>query len=71
MAAPPIPGGALACYTIFFMQLGIPLEGLALAIAMNVVFDFIATAFNMTCLQLQLTALADRLGMLDVKSLRT
>jgi len=71
MAAPPIPGGALACYTIFFMQLGIPLEGLALAIAMNVVFDFIATAFNMTCLQLQLTALADRLGMLDVKGLRT
>jgi Na+/H+-dicarboxylate symporter len=58
MAAPPIPGGVVACYTIFFTQLGIPLEGLALAIAMNVVFDFIATAFNMTCLQLQLTMLS-------------
>ena len=37
---------------------------------MNVMFDFIATAFNMTCLQLQLTLLADRLGMLDVEGLR-
>ncbi len=70
MAAPPIPGGVVACYTIFFTQLGIPLEGLALAIAMNVVFDFIATAFNMTVLQLQLTMLADRLRLLDVDCLR-
>ena len=33
IAAPPIPGGGLSCFTLMFLQLGIPLEGIALAAA--------------------------------------
>lgn len=40
VAAPPIPGGSLTCYTVLLTQLGIPEEGIALAIAANVILDF-------------------------------
>jgi len=59
MAAPPVPGGALSCYTILFSQLGIPLEAIAFAIAIDVVYDFVATSVNITSLPVVLTMLPE------------
>lgn len=70
MAAPPIPGGALTCYTVMFTQLGIPVEAVALAVAINSLVDFIMTANNLTCLQIEAVAVSGKLGMLDKECLR-
>ena len=65
IASPPIPGGTLTCYTIIFAQLGLPAEGLAIALALDVLFDFVATSMNMFCLQLELLIQAKKMGMLN------
>ena len=70
VAAPPIPGGALSCYTLMFMQLGIPVEALALAVAIGTVHDFVGTGGCQTDLAIQLTHGAKRLDMLDEKTLK-
>jgi len=70
VAAPPVPGGALTCYTILFMQLNIPAEALAITIALNVVLEFAATGVNLLCLQTELVELAGALDMLDIEKLR-
>lgn len=70
MAAPPIPGGALTCYTVMFTQLGIPVEAVALAVAINSLIDFVMTANNLTCLQIEAVAVSGKLGMLDRECLR-
>ena len=70
VAAPPIPGGALTCYTILFVQLKIPMDAIAVTIALNVVLEFAATAVNLFCLQTELVELAADLDMLDLKRLR-
>ena len=69
-AAPPVPGGALTCYTVMCLQLGIPAEALAVAIALNMILEFVATAANMLCLQTELVELAGGLDMLDKDTLR-
>lgn len=71
IASPPIPGGGLSDYTVLFAQLGIPLKGLAIAIALDVVLDFVCTAVNISCTQIQITMLADKLGMLDDNILKS
>ena len=70
IAAPPIPCGSLSCYTVMFTQLGIPLEALAVALALDVVLDFLATSFDMVELELQLTDIAGRMNKLDLNILR-
>ena len=65
VAAPPAPGGALACYTVLFLQLGIPEEALAAALAADVLFDVIATACDMTLLELELLRQGQGLGLVD------
>ena len=70
VAAPPIPGGALTCYTILFAQLKIPMEAVAVTIALNVILEFITTAVNLFCLQAELVELSAGLDMLDVGKLR-
>lgn len=70
IAAPPIPGGALTCYTILFIQLGIPTEAIAITIILNVILEFLGTAANLYCLQCELTLLADDLDMLDEAALK-
>ncbi len=69
MAAPPVPGGAITCYTVMFSQLSIPVEAVAIAVAVNSVIDFIMTANNLTCLQAVTVMSAGKLGMLDRKIL--
>ena len=70
VAAPPIPGGSLTCYTVLLTQLGIPEGGIALAIAGNVILDFFMTSCGIACLQSELVLAAHRLGMLDRAILR-
>lgn len=70
IASPPIPGGTLTCYTIMFSQLGLPEEALVVALALDVLFDFLATGLNMFCLQLNLVIQAKKMGLLDVSILR-
>lgn len=65
IASPPIPGGTLFCYTVLFLQLGIPEEGLVAAMALDVVFDFLTTAINMVMLELELLRQAQGIGLLD------
>lgn len=69
-AAPPIPGGTLTCYTIMFTQLGLPSEALPLAMALDVLFDFIATGMNMFHLQLSLIIQSGKMGILNRDILR-
>ena len=70
IAAPPSPGGTLTCYTIMFTQLGLPEEALVVALALDVLCDFVATGANMFCLQLELVIQARKMGLISEKKLR-
>ena len=69
MAAPPVPGGALSVITVMFVQLGIPEEAIALAVAISSVLDFFMTSAGLSCLQIQVMFAAESVGMLDRNSL--
>lgn len=56
-------------FTIAFAQLGIPMETMGIAIAINAIADFPATAGNVSGWQLTLIDVADSLGMIDQKVL--
>ena len=62
-AVPPIPGGAMLGFTIVFAQLGIPMEAMGIAIAINAIADFPATAGNVSGWQLTLIDVADSVVM--------
>lgn len=70
VASPPILGGTLICYTMLFMQLGIPSEGLVVVMAIDILFDFIATPIDMVMLELELVQQAGKLELLDLDILR-
>ena len=69
-AVPPIPGGAALGFAVVFAQLGIPLEMMAIAIAINAIPDFPGTAINVSGWQLTLIDVADSLNMLDKETLQ-
>ena len=69
IAAPPVPGGSLTCYTVLLTQLGIPAEAVGLAVAGNVILDFFMTSCGISCLQSELMLSANKLGMLDRQQL--
>ncbi|WP_297213097.1 dicarboxylate/amino acid:cation symporter [uncultured Flavonifractor sp.] len=70
IAAPPVPGGSLTCYTVLLTQLGIPAEAIGLAVAGNVILDFFMTSCGISCLQSELMLSANKLGMLDRECLK-
>ena len=70
IAAPPVPGAALTCYTILFTQLGIPADAVAVVIALNVILEFVTTAADIFCLQTELVELSGSLHYLDEDILR-
>jgi len=70
IATPPVPGGAVAAYSVIFAQLGIPSEALAIVVTMDILFDFIATAFDGAFLQLELIRQADENKMINYDVLR-
>lgn len=69
IATPPVPGGAIAAYTVMFAQLGIPAEALAIAIVCDTLADFLATGADQFLIPLELLNQASRLGMVDRKTL--
>ena len=69
-AVPPIPGAAALGFAVVFAQLGIPVEMMALAIAINAIPDFPATAIHVSGWQLTLIDVADSLDLLDKEILR-
>jgi len=69
-AVPPIPGGAALGFAVVFAQLGIPAEMMAIAIAINAIPDFPATAVHTSGWQLTLIDVADSLDLLDKETLR-
>ena len=69
-AVPPVPGGAMLGFTVVFAQLGIPMEMMGIAIAINAIADFPATACNVSGWQLTMIDVADSLDMLDKETLR-
>lgn len=71
IAAPPVPGGALALITILLTQLGIPETSLSLAMVYIMLTDFSDTGFNIATLQLLLIKVAKKLNMLDEKVLKS
>ena len=70
VATPPIPGGGTAAYTMLFLQLGIPAEALAIALALDMITDFFITSGEMFCLLPTLVNISGRIGMLDEDILR-
>ena len=48
----------------------VPNDAVALAVAINAVVDLIATASNMTCLQVEVVTVSGKLGMLDGECLK-
>ena len=71
VATPPIPGGAMTAFTVLFLQLGIPTEALAMALACDALFDFVCTGFDQYTLPLALLNQARKLGMVDGDVLRS
>ncbi len=48
----------------------VPNDAVALAVAINAVVDLIATASNMTCLQVEVVTVSGKLGILDGECLK-
>ena len=71
IATPPIPGGGAVAYSILFTQMGIPSEALAVALALDIITDFIVTSFEMLVLPLSLINVSAGLGMIDEDTLRS
>ena len=71
IAAPPIPGGAMATYTVLFSQLGIPSQALAIALACDTIIDFICTGCDQYTLPLVLLNQANKLGMVNRETLKS
>lgn len=69
-AVPPVAGGALMGLTVAFTQVGIPLEVMGVAVAINTIFDFPATATNTVGWQITMIHAADSLNLLDKEILR-
>ncbi len=71
VATPPVPGGAIASYTVIFAQLGIPSEALVLALACDVFLDFLCTASDITTVPLILLNCAQKLKKVDNNILKS
>ena len=70
IATPPVAGGVLSCLSILMLQLQIPQEALALGVTLLMLMDFPSTAVRVLTLHLEMVLQADRLGLLDVETLR-
>ena len=69
IALPPVPGNSLLGVSILFGSLGIPMEALILATAIDIVMDFVDTGFNVMLLIFRITAEAGRQGVLEREAL--
>lgn len=70
IAAPPVPGVGVSCFTLLFAQLGIPVEAVSIIVALDVLIDRISTSTKLTLVQTELVQLAASLNMLNRETLR-
>ena len=70
IATPPVPGGGAVGYTVLLAQLGLPSEILAILLAIDMIIDFVITAFATLCLQMTLINESSKLKMIDKEILR-
>lgn len=68
-AVPSVSGSGMMAFTIVFNQLGIPMEMMGLALAIDTITDFAQTAVNVSSWQLCQIDVADSLKMIDKKLL--
>ena len=64
-ARPPVSGVNLLAYAAIFSRVGIPEEALILAMVVDTLFCFIASAADQTMLEFELVYEADNTGQLD------
>lgn len=65
IAAPPIPGSALAVMPIIFAACGIPGDLYPLAIVLGTIIGYLLPAFNCYCLQLKILISAYKLDLIN------
>lgn len=68
-AVPPVSGCMLMGFSIAFTSLGIPLEMLGVALALDAILDFLCTAVDVSSWQLTMIDVADALHLLDREAL--
>jgi len=71
VATPPVPGANLLAYIVLFSWLGIPDAALIDAMIFDIVFGLLASAGNLTLLQVETALQAKRIGLLDLSRLRS
>ena len=70
VATPPLPGAALAGFTLVITQMGIPSDAMVIIIALDAIIDRLSTGTYVACLQLELANIAKLLNLLDDQTLR-
>lgn len=71
VATPPVPGANLLAYIVLFSWLGLPETALIDAMIFDIVFGLLASAGNLTLLQIETVLQAKRIGLLDLSRLRS
>ena len=59
-AVAPLPGTVMTIYTILIAQLGIPEEGILIAVTFDLLVDYIGAGFNAVFLMLGMTSIAKK-----------
>lgn len=70
VAMPPVPGGALSCYSLLFLSMGFPNEAAAIMVTANVIMDFFVTAVKIGMIQNEAIRQAYNCGKCDETILR-
>ena len=71
LATPPVSGGTMICLNIMLNALGIPLDGLAIASVLALIFDFISTGSYIAMRHMEMVIQAGHLNLLDREVLRS
>lgn len=71
VAAPPIPGINLLSYVVLIGQFGIGEEYVLVAMIFDIIFNVFASAANQMMLQMDMVLQAERVGLLDHRTLST
>ncbi|MEE3468033.1 MAG: cation:dicarboxylase symporter family transporter [Eubacterium sp.] len=64
-AVAPVVGATMTIYAILIAQLGLPQEGILIAVALDVVVDYLCTGFNAILLIFQMSSVAKRIGKIE------
>ena len=70
VAAPPVPGGSAVVFAVLFAQMGIPLEAVTPALAIDALMDHFIVAFEQMLIPMSLINASAKLGMLKTEVLR-